>query len=131
MKTKATIACVMGVVGLLMAMNSFADISFLISSDFPKAFYCHFKADSVDLLSKNRGGWSSKHHAGSSYHKDGLSLVRVLVSCFDDNAKDHINPMGHICYNAVDNLFGTTVIVSHSGSQILFNGQPPEASRRC
>ena len=138
MKTKRIIILALSLLGLLECTNSLAaHIGFVISKDFPKHFYCHFRSYRWDSSGDGglpvyyiRGGWSSRYYADSAYVKGGPGLKVVVVSCFDDHVSEKISPTGHICFpvNKNDHL---TVHVTHSGKQILFNGAPPDVSKQC
>lgn len=141
MKTKRIILLAMSLFGLLECTNSLAEsyIGFVISKDFPKHFYCHFRSyrwteDSGRFNDGTvfyyKGGWSSRRYAGDSYYQGGSGLEKVVASCFDDHVNEKISATGYICF-PVNNNDHLTVHVTHSGSQILFNGAPPETSKQC
>lgn len=141
MNTRHIIAGILGLLGLVITANSSA-ITFVISNDFPKHFYCHFRAyrwhyspcmgDGCAFAEEyyNKGGWSSKHHAGSTYRQD-WGVLKVITSCFDDYTLDNILPTGHICYSFKKEDSDIIVNVTHAGSHILFNGKSPESFNNC
>lgn len=141
MRARKIIASAIGLLGLMLAADSSA-ITFVVSKDFPKHFYCHFRADGWVYKTcvtgclypqefYEEGGWSSRRHAGATYHAHWPGLVKVLASCFDDQANENILPTGHICYSINKNDPDTTVTITHRGHQILFNGEYPKGNGHC
>ncbi len=120
MKIKHTLTVIVATASMLFAINSLA-LTIKLSNSLPPAFVCHFKAQ---YILSSLGGWSHKLHAGDTYKKDG-EISKIVVSCFDNNKQDHINPTGHQC-TYYPNLFtpANNYVVSRSGSNVLFNGKP-------
>lgn len=125
MKIKDLLAYTAGLFLLVASLNSVANITFNVSPNFPKHFYCHFKVYGRYFGSSLRGGeWSDHYYAGSSYYEEDNYFERnkIIASCFDESYLEKIQSTGHVCYSLKDGENKNTVInITRSGSHVTLS----------